>query len=305
MPPTARLAVPPMAPRPSSLRPHAVRAANAVVRLSRPALLARQRRQLRSLGVDRPAFVLVFDCDTDEDVERVAAVHDRLVSAGVTPAYAVPGDLLRVGSEVYGAIARSGAEMLNHGDARHCRIAEDGSYESWFFYDQLGLDVVEADIRGGHQAHLDVFGVAPVGFRVPHFGTFQGRAHRAVLARVLGDLGYRYSSSGMPHRGWLAGPVHREGGLWELPVTGRRDAPLAVLDSWSFRFAPGRRVDESAYEAQLGWLVDRLLAGRNEVVNVYADPSQVWDWDGFFEVVGRAAPVAVAGPAALLDLVDA
>jgi peptidoglycan/xylan/chitin deacetylase (PgdA/CDA1 family) len=274
------------------------------LRAARPLLQVRADRLARRQGVDRPCFVLTFDCDTDDDIAVVPEVHERLRRSGITPAYAVPGEQLAAGADVYRAVAASGAELLNHGQARHCTFDPVArTYDSSFFYDRLPWGDVERDIRGGHDTHLDVVGRAPVGFRVPHFGTFQRRDRLRRLHDLLAAMGYRYSSSTMPLRGLLGGPVQRTSqGVVELPVTGRPTAPNRVLDSWSFRFAPGRRVDERDYERELAMLVDDLLAGRRRVVNVYADPSQVHDWPGFFHAVARAAPVALPSLAALVEL---
>jgi peptidoglycan/xylan/chitin deacetylase (PgdA/CDA1 family) len=274
---------------------------SAAARLAQPALLARNRRQAVRQGLHPPAFALVFDCDTDEDLLVVDEVDRRLAAVGIHASYAVPGELLRAGADVYRPLADRGREFLNHGSARHCRFdAATRRYESWFFYDQLPWQTVERDVREGHAAHLDVLGRVPLGFRTPHFGTFQARGDLRRLYRLLQDLGYRYSSSTMPRRGLLTGPAPVVAdGLRELAVSGRPTDPLRVVDSWSYRFAPDRRLHEGDFERDLGTLIEDLHAGRRPVVNVYADPSQVADWPGFFDTVARAAPASVPVLAAL------
>lgn len=266
-------------------------------------LRLRQARLARRQGVRRLLVALSFDCDTERDIEVVASVHQRCLDAGVVPTYAVPGELLRAGRDVYGEIARGGAEFINHGGASHTSYERaTRTYVSTLSYDALTLHDVELDVRAGHRAVRDVTGVEPRGFRAPHFGTFQRRGQLKWLHDLLRQIGYRYSSTTMPLLGLVAGPVQDRAGLIELPVTGRPGAPNRVLDTWSFRFAPGRRVDAADYVAEvsslLRWHVERGVPG---VLNLYGDPSQVEDWPEFFMLLADLAPYAVPSMSALVE----
>jgi hypothetical protein len=169
-------------------------------------------------------------------------VHSRLVDLGITPVYAVPGALLRQGAEVYGAIAASGAEFLNHGDSEHARyVPETNTYESFFFYDELPVEVALKDVVDGDRAVREAIGVQPTGFRTPHFGSFQKRAQLAVLYRTLRALGYAYSTSTSPLHGFRHGPWRTVAGITEIPVTGCPRWPMGILATFGFRYAPGRR----------------------------------------------------------------
>jgi peptidoglycan/xylan/chitin deacetylase (PgdA/CDA1 family) len=272
-----------------------------------PLLLRHSAGQARRQGFDRLRAVVSFDCDTDRDIAVVPAVHARMREAGVLPAYAVPGELLERGAAVYADVAADGAEVLNHGYAEHCTLDEaTRTYTSTGFYDEMSDAEVADDVRRGHEAVADLIGRAPRGFRAPHFGTFQRADRLRRLHALLASLGYRYSSSTMPVIGLLRGPVVAGGsGILELPVSGRPTAPHRVLDSWSFRFAPGRTVDEADWEADVRRLVDGHLAGRRPgLVNLYADPSQVDDWPGFFRTMAVLAPHAAPSFCALLDDID-
>lgn len=267
--------------------------------------LAGRRRRRLARKLPRSFFALSLDCDTTEDIEVVGQVHERLRQAGVTPTYAVPGVLLERGAAVYRRLAESGAEFLNHGYHEHCHLdSATGSYVSSYFYDQLPWEAVVDDVRHGDAAVRAVLGVAPAGFRTPHFGTFSRRADLARLHGLLESLGYRYSSSTPPLFGLRHGPVVPVGRLWELPVSGRPFRPHRVLDSWSFRYAPGRRVGPKDFEHELGLLLQEAETVP-AVVHVYADPSQIFDWAGFFTAVAGGAPMAVRSLGALLDEVTA
>src|SRR5439155_11641513 len=134
---------------------------------------AYQRRATQS-GLDRLYFILSFDCDRPVDIDAAWEVHGRLMDLGVCPAYAVPAELLKRGAKVYRQIASTGAEFLNHGRRWHMYFDQaTGSYVSCFFYDELPPDVIEEDVAGGDRDVQEVIGAKPVGFRTPHFGTFQ------------------------------------------------------------------------------------------------------------------------------------
>lgn len=264
------------------------------------ALAASHARRARVAGLDRLVAVVVFDCDTDLDIDVVAEVHERMRRLGIVPAYAVPGALLERGNAVYASIAASGAEFLNHGYQEHCSFdAVRHTYESSYFYDTLAPSAVEADIRAGHDAVVAVTGTTPSGFRAPHFGTFQRRSQRRFLHRILRSMDYRYSSSTMPLFGAVRGPIVLEDGILELPVSGCPDKPRRVLDSWSFRFAPRPTGTEADYLDQVTKLV-AAHRGRPGLINLYADPSQVADWDGFFQAMELVAPHALPSMAAVL-----
>jgi peptidoglycan/xylan/chitin deacetylase (PgdA/CDA1 family) len=241
-------------------------------------------------GLKRPAFVLSFDCDTDRDIDVAWTVHERLRELGILAIYAVPGELLQRGQQVWKKIAGTGAEFLNHGYREHT-VHSAGHYVSTLFYERMTSAEIEDDIERGGEAVRRVVGTMPRGFRTPHFGSFRTRAQIAWLHRLLARLGYRYSSSTTPYVAIRHGPFTRRFGLIELPVSGCPDYPMMILDSYNFRFSPGRFGPDD-YVRQASRWADALAAGRPLFVNLYADPSQVADWPEFFEAMQRLAPFA-------------
>lgn len=249
---------------------------------------ARQRKIFNVDGVKDKYFILSFDCDTLRDIEVVEDVHARLVEMGVTPSYAVPGELLLQGKEVYGRLHRSGVEFINHGFRSHTDyIPESRAYISTLFYDDMSPEAVREDVIKGHQAIRDVLGCEATGFRTPHFGTFQKKKYLDFLYDVLGELGYTYSTSTTPIYGmWNGSLVKHKSGLLEIPVTGCFNYPGRILDSWSFRFSPTRKFTENNYAEQFQKLVDYYKKSATPgVFNIYADPSQIYDWPIFFDCI--------------------
>jgi len=259
-------------------------------RLAPTRQIARLERLGREAGLRRPAFLLSFDCDTDRDIAVVEQVHRQLADMGILPIYAVPGEILEAGADTWRRIRDTGAEFLNHGWRRHTDY-RDGVYVSTVFYDQLSDAEVAEDIRRGHETLRAVLGIEAVGYRTPHFGTFQKARDLAKLHGWLSAQGYRFSSSSTPYWSWRHGPAFRRFGLTEVPVSGCPDLPMTVPDSYTFRFAQGRFGPDD-YCRQIARWAEWLAEGRSFLVNLYADPSQVADWPEFFTAMAALAPFA-------------
>jgi hypothetical protein len=269
-------------------------------KLSPVGLIGRLSRLTAAAGIAKPRFLLSFDCDTDLDIEVVESVHDKLGKLGIKPVYAVPGELLERGRAAYGRIAATGAEFINHGWAEHTRLdRETGVYDSFLFYDRQPQDWIAADIRRGHATVTGITGRAPTGFRTPHFGSYQKQEHLVFLHSELKKLGYKFSTSTIPFWGLRHGPVLHQFGLPEVPVSGTFERPLDILDTWTHRCL-GAYGGEAGYARQYQLYRDYMASGRPLLVNVYGDPSQVYDWPGFFDAVGQLAPWAVSSYAEAL-----
>lgn len=256
-------------------------------------LFERYRSLAQAAGFKRLYFVLSFDCDTKEDAEVAWAVHARLQEMGVTPVYAVPGELLNRGEAVYRRIKETGAEFINHGYREHTYFdTARGAYESCFFYDQQPLEMVCEDIVAGDRNLRETLGVEPRGFRAPHFGTFQRIEQLRFQHDVLKEMGYAYSTSTVPLFAYRYGPAFRNFGILEFPVTGMGSRPLRILDSWTCFEAPRRRFGPQDYLHEGRLAADRIKSRGVGVLNFYADPSHIHDRPEFFEAVAYWASVA-------------
>lgn len=242
-------------------------------------------------GLQQPTFLLSFDCDTDRDIEISWDVHSRLVDLGICASYAVPGEIIARGHDAWSRIANAGAEFLNHGYREHTQY-RDGKYVSTLFYEHMTAEEVKEDIVRGHSAVTELTGREPVGFRTPHFGGFRSEQQLKMLHATLGQLGYRFSSSAVPYVALRYGPFTKHFGLTEIAVTGCPSFPMTILDSYTFRFTPGRFTPTDYVKQAREWA--RLMSeGRKLFVNLYADPSQVADWDEFFVAMKHLAPFSV------------
>lgn len=262
-------------------------------RLSPEGLFTRYARLAREVGLDRLYLVLSFDCDIEGDIAVVEGLHERLRGMGAKPVYAVPGELLQRGRDTYRRVLAAGGEFLNHGYTEHTYFdTRLGAHASCFFYDQLSLDTVREDVVRGDACVKEVLGVAPQGFRAPHFGTFQKAGQLRFLHGVLQELDYAFSTSTVPLWGFRRGPVFDDFGVAELPVSGMGHHPLTILDSWGCYMAPGRRLGPEDYRSEgvlAGKRMARLGVG---VLNYYADPCHIHDQESFFDTVAHWLSIA-------------
>jgi hypothetical protein len=258
----------------------------------------------RCSSIERTAFLLSFDCDTELDFEVLPQVVSKLQVIGIKPVLAVPGELIEKGKNVYKQLAASGIEFINHGYAQHTDLQlPERIYISSFFYHKLSRDQIVQDVKKGHEAICKHLGITPIGFRTPHFGSFQKSSELQFLWRLLQNMGYEFSSSTTPGVGIRKGPLWKER-ILELPVTGCPSWPTKVLDSWGFGFSPSRSVEKSDYINQIEKLEEEIKRGRNLVINIYADPSQVYDWPEFFEALEKLAPYNVGSFKDLIDTIS-
>lgn len=269
-------------------------------RLAPSSALAQYRLKAARAGLDRLYLVLSFDCDTPEDIGVAWQVHEQLLEFGICASYAVPGALLQQGADVYRRIAATGAEFLNHGGRSHTYFdADRGEYRSSFFYDQQPRNVLKQDILEGNDLVETVIGTKPIGYRTPHFGTFQRHDQLRFLHGVLQDLGYSYSTSTTPFYGLRHGPVFRHLGLLEFPVSGQGRDPLSILDSWGCFRAPDRVLGPEDYRREALGMAQHLGRGPG-ILSFYADPSHIAAQPIFFETMADLA--RVAKPTAYRDL---
>jgi len=256
----------------------------------------------RAAGLEKPIFVLSFDCDTDQDTAVLERLQAKLRASGLSPAYAAAGEVMAADPSIYRALARDGAELLNHGYRRHAaREARSGDVVSTFFYDAAEPDVWIEDVRRGHDAVADVCGRPPFGFRTPHFGGFEAPNELDRLWRLLASLGYAYSSSTRPLFGWRFGPAFRRHGIVEFPVSGCLDRPAQIVDSWGLVRSSGAG-SYPLVEALNGY---RLLMeqGTPVLLNVYLDPADVVDDEMVLTALARLAPFGTDGFAGALRAV--
>ncbi len=253
----------------------------------------RYRRLAEQAGFRELFLVLSFDCDTREDADTVMKVHDRVRALGVTPAYAVPGELLNKSERVYRQIAEAGGEFINHGyrDHTYFDIAR-GRYASCFFYDQLPLNAVRDDIVQGDRNLRSTLGIKPIGFRAPHFGTFQKPTNCDFSTAFFRSSAKCFRRRRCRFTRTVSAPHSGDFGVLELPVSGMGSMPLRILDSWTCFAAPGRRFGPDDFVREGRAAGEKFRSLGIGLLNFYADPSHIHDREEFFETVAYWAKIA-------------
>ena len=248
----------------------------------------------RDAGIDRLYLLLTFDCDTDGDITVVGDLDRDLRRRGIAAGYAVPGSQLEKGAPVWRQVVAGGAEFLNHGGRPHAEF-RDGRYWPVTFYEQLSTEQVIADIELGDRLLRDTVGVAPEGFRAPHFGSFQSAEQLDVIYRTVRRLGYRYCSTTTPATALTKGPVVKAGhDIVELPTLGSYRNPSTLLDSWTYltdrvTYTLGDEYYELFAETVARMSEERLPG----LLTYYADPSHVAGQQPFDRVLDVLAKFQV------------
>jgi len=131
-----------------------------------------------------------------------------------------------------------------------------------------------------------VLGKQALGFRTPHFGSFQSESQLKFLYSVLRRMGYRYSTSTMPIRAYRLGSVHKASGLTEIPLAGSFQRPLELQDSWGYYGDPVNAWGGADYLKQTQDLTEycrsEKMVGH---INFYAEPSVIRTEPTFFEAL--------------------
>ena len=134
----------------------------------------------------------------------------------------------------------------------------------------MSVSEIEDDMARGHAAIKDLFGLAPKGWRTPHFGSFEKRGQLKLIATLGKKFGYTYSSSSTGFHSLKYGQIDLSNFTAEIPVTGHGSAGLGVLDSWSFlrNKADSNSFDSPAFFAELRQIINRFK-GINFLLNIF------------------------------------
>ncbi len=226
-----------------------------------------------------PYCTLSFDCDFPRDVEALPQVADLLGQYGVQASFACIGQWVRRYPHEHRCLVDAGCELLNHTQTHPNLYHPDYAYARGAELSRKRFDLLvpreqRAEIEEAHTTFAEVLGYSPAGFRTPHFGTL----HTPDVYPVLGELGYRFSSSVMAGACASSGiPYQVAGSIWEFPLSPCPAHPFGVLDSWH---SLSKRDPAHSRPGELTALFVRLceqVQGRGGYVNIYLDPRDALD----------------------------
>ena len=175
----------------------------------------------------KPAFVLSFDVDFRRDVEALPEICAILEERGIPASFACVGAWVREYPEEHRLLLQKGHEIFNH--SMHHPDSEELDPRHW---NSLSREEQRQEILGAHRAIEEICGVAPRGFRMPHFGP----QHRWHLYDILQELGYAYSSSTTCGGGYgFCKPLRvRKTGVLEFPTATAPGLGYASFDSFNY-----------------------------------------------------------------------
>jgi len=243
----------------------------------------------KTAGFKKPCFLLSFDCDLDSDSTVVTAIHTQLMSRGIYPLYAVPGEILGSSATIYRDLAQDGSIFINHGFKRHA-VPKNGipSRIGSYFYENLSRSEWQKDIKLGHEAIADIIGQPPDTFRTPHFGSFESPRNLNDLWTFLASKSYSFSSSTRPLFGLRYGPFFNRFGVTEFPLSGCLSQPEQILDSWGL---VGQTISgHDRLTGELQKYLSLMRSGHPVLLNIYMDPGDIADNPEIINTLGNFAP---------------
>lgn len=272
------------------------RLAQAVGQLAPGALGGGLDAAFRDAAIDwngaRSCLLLSFDVDFPEDCDALPAVAAALARHGIRASFACVGRWVEEFPDAHRAVVDGGHELVNHSYSHPELVNAPGRFASrradlndrrW---EALSLAERAAEIEGCQRAVALTLGVAPRGFRAPHFGNVDPRP----LYPVLAALGLAYSTSMLAPRGRRFGVPVYEGTVLEIPVTTCPRHPLSSLDTWHALYARG-----GWHRDDFGDVLRRQLARAvacGGLTNIYLDPKDAarFDFDGFLATAIALGP---------------
>lgn len=243
---------------------------------------------------------LSFDCDLPEDVASHAWLLGRLKEYGLRGSFACIGKYVEMFPEEHQLLADAGHEIINHtySHPSHRLLNPHQRFRV------LSREQLREEVSRAHEIIEKIIGVAPVGFRAPHFGGL----HTNRVYPILREMGYRYSSSTIGTRTPALGSPFKVQGIWEIPLSPDPKTAFGCLETWGlYRASPPHYRDKDEFLA----LLDEVLAigvSSRSFLNFYLDPVDLYENPEMCnEVLRRFARLSEAGcmVGPYLDLLDA
>lgn len=222
-------------------------------------------------GDKQACVTLSFDCDFRADVEAYPETLNILSAYPFKTTFACIGKWIEQYPDEHRGIVKAGHEVMNH-SYRHPDNEELGVTER---FNQLSDGAIEDEIADCHAVCQQVLGIAPTGFRIPHFGV----QYTPAIYPILKKLGYRYSSSIVAAESRTVGaPFTEEHGIVEFPVSPCPEHPFGILDTHhALRKKRAWHTKPGTFLALFQELVNMGIQSRAHI-NLYFDPRDVVRW---------------------------
>jgi peptidoglycan/xylan/chitin deacetylase (PgdA/CDA1 family) len=212
-------------------------------------LVLHDRFIVRGARGGRGLVCISFDCENDEDMNRLPSILGALKEANITTSFALRGDIVNQRPDLTRRILSEGHEIMNHTFSHPPKFS------------LLEEQVMRREVESFQEFMTTKFRYTPEGFRAPHLM----RRYDKRLFRILQQNGL-YDSS------YVGAGVSVIDGVIEIPLTSCPDHPSVCFDYWHHFQLP---LIASSFEQFLK-LWEHVLDGE-QLVNIFLDPRLVSD----------------------------
>ncbi|MDC3091207.1 polysaccharide deacetylase family protein [Rickettsiales bacterium] len=230
--------------------------------------------------------LLTFDCETQRDMDVLDKLHKKLSDIKITPYFAVPGELIEKNKLLIQNLSKKKCFFINHGYKIHT-IYDDFKKKNFssFSYNNLAKSVIAEDIIKGHNSIKKITGQIPDIFRTPHFGSYSNKNSMNFIYDILFDLGYKFSSSTTPIYSFSKAPFYKTNNIIEVPISSCLNKPLQIIDSWAFIGSKDKTEITDLIDEMNKYFI--LMENNTFFLNTYFDPSDIINYDIFFETLSK------------------
>lgn len=228
-------------------------------------------------------FTVSFDIDLDADASALYVTIPRLKKLGINPCLAVIGSLLEKNPHPYVFAVENGCEIINHGHSEHTFFnTSTKEITSPFCYSKMELGQIEYEIKTNHEVIYKYLNVEPIGFRTPHFASFQKKRNLDVLYSIISKMGYHYSSSTSNYGCYKNSLIEsiEKNNFFEIPMICSYSRPWAIFDSWSLKYIRQVKGKNSILPNEFNSLIEKI---KNGYFNFYMDPRDIYDDELFYD----------------------
>ncbi|MBN2460918.1 MAG: polysaccharide deacetylase family protein [Candidatus Cloacimonetes bacterium] len=213
------------------------------------------------------ALTISFDCDGKKDYEALPGLLDLLSSLHLPASFAVIGRWVEEDPAIHRKIIADGHEIVNHSYSH----PSSSMFRPGTRFNQLSCQEKREEILRAHNSFLELLQYTSTGFRTPHFAS----AHTKDIYDILGELGYKYSSSlKATDAPYFNLPFLTSNGIVEFPLSADINQPYTCFDTWN-RFKGEKRETSSASITEF-FLGVRIAVEKtienNGYFNIYFDP---------------------------------